>query len=179
MENAQQPISLIIHAETGEIEKEIYEGDKVRILRKKQVEYTKANSEEINEERIYNFGQDKKFSMISEYASKQLADEKLTATEYRIVLIMIANTHYKSGLIAFKNNQPLTLEWIAKELNISTKTAEKSINTLIDRGIIAQNTTHFKIKYFFNPFIQYRGRWINKTLFEMFRNTKWAKKDKK
>lgn len=179
LEEVQKPISLLIDTGTGEVKGEIYEGDKVRILRKRQLDYVKTNAEEINKERMYYFGQDENFGMISEFASKQLADEKLTATEYRIVLIMMANTHYKSGLIAFKNNIPLSIEWLAKKLNISIKTAEKSINTLIDKGIIAQNTTHFKTKYFFNPFILYKGRWINRTLYEMFRNTKWAKRDKK
>lgn len=169
----QQPIGYVVHAETGEIEKELFQGD--RIIRKKQIEFSKKHGEELEEDKIYNFGQDRKFSMLSEFSAKQLADEKLTSSEYRIMLVMISNTHYKSGLIAFGNNQPITKEWISKYLKIDKKTTEKSIKTLIDRGIIAQNITNHKIKYFFNPYIQYKGRWINKTLYEMFKNTRWAR----
>lgn len=177
LEDIRHPIRYIVHAETGEIEKELFEGDK--IIRKKQIDFSKKHEVDLEEEKIYNFGQDKKFSMLSEYASKQLANEKLTASEYRILLIMISNTNYKSGLIAFGNNQPITKEWISKTLGLTQKTTDNSIKTLIDRGIIAQNITNHKTKYFFNPYIQYRGRWINRTLYEMFKNTRWAKPDTK
>lgn len=177
LEDMKQPIDYIVNAETGEIKDEIYEGDRYKITRKKQLEYCLKNGEEIEKGKIYNFGQDKRFSMLSEYAAKQLADEKLTSSEYRILLAMISNTHYKSGLIAFRNNQPITKDWLANNLDLSPKTVDNAVQTLIDRGIIAQNVTNHRTKYFFNPYIQYRGRWINKTLYEMFRNTRWAKRD--
>ena len=177
LDSLEKPVGHVVDFETGEIKDELFPGD--RIVRKKQREYIKKNVEEIEEDRFYNFGQDNKFSMLSEYAAKQLADENLTASEYRIMLVMISNTNYKSGLITFGNNRPLTKEWLSKELEISQKTTTNAIKTLIDRGIIAQNITNRKTKYFFNPYIQYRGRWINKTLYEMFRNTRWAKKDTK
>ena len=175
MEDSQEQFKYIVNGKTGEIEKKLYQGD--RVLRKSQLDYSKNHKEELEEDKIYNFGQDKKFSMLSEFSAKQLADEKLTSSEYRILLLMISNTRYKSGVIGFKNNQPMTQNWISKKLGISKKTTENSIRTLIDRGIIAQNITNHRIKYFFNPYIQYRGRWINKTLYEMFKNTKWAKRD--
>jgi len=169
-------VGYVVDANTGEIKQELYEGDRVKVVRKANAEYFQKNKEEIEEEKVYNFGQDKRFSLLSEYAAKQLADEKLTATEYRVVLLMISNTHYKSGLVAFKNNLLVTKENIAKVLDITEKTAENAIKTLIDRGIIAQNITNHRVKYFFNPYIQYKGRWINKTLYEMFKNTRWAPK---
>lgn len=176
MKDTEQPINYIVDVKTGEVKTEMFEGD--RIIRKKQIEFSKKHREELEEDKIYNFGQDKKFSMLSEFSAKQLADEKLTSSEYRILLIMISNTNYKSGLIAFGNNRPITKEWITKKLNIDKKTTDKSINTLIDRGIIARSTTNHKTKYFFNPYIQYKGRWINRTLYEMFKNTRWAKCNK-
>lgn len=171
-----EAVGYVINRGTGEILEEFYEGDKVRVVRKAQVEYHRKNAKEIEKDKVYNFGQDKKFSMLSEYAAKQLADEKLTATEYRVLLLMISHTHYKSGLIAYGNNLPMTKNWISKKLNISLRTTESSVKTLIDRGIIAQNTTNHRTKYFFNPYIQYKGRWINRTLYEMFKNTRWAPK---
>lgn len=175
MDSSERPINYIVDAESGVVKSEMFKGD--RIIRKKQIEFSIKHLEDIEEGKIYNFGQDKSFSMLSEFSAKQLADEKLTASEYRILLLMISNTHYKSGLIAFRNNKPISKEWISKELCITRKTVDTSVNTLVDRGIIAQNTTNHKTKYFFNPYIQYRGRWINKTLYEMFKNTRWAKKE--
>jgi hypothetical protein len=173
--SVEEAVGYVIDGETGEIRDQFYQGDEVRIKRKEQVEYYQKSKKEIGKDKVYNFGQDRKFSMLSEYAAKQLADEKLTAAEYRVLLLMISHTHYKSGLIAYGNNQFITKEWITKKLGISAKTTDYAVKTLIDRGIIAQNTTNHKTKYFFNPYIQYKGRWINKTLYEMFRNTRWAK----
>lgn len=173
MENTEKPIKFVVDAETGAVEDDMFEGD--WIVRKKQREYLEKNSDEIENERMYNFGQDEKFSILSSYSAKQLANEKLTGAEYRMLLLMISNTNYKSGLVTLGNNHDITVEWLTKTLKISKKTTENCLKTLIDRGIIARNTTNHKTKYFFNPYIQYRGRWINKTLYEMFKNTKWAK----
>ncbi|MDD4429568.1 MAG: hypothetical protein PHG64_14435 [Paludibacter sp.] len=178
MEKAELPVDYyIIDGNTGEIANEVYKGDRLNISRKKQISYYQKNVEEIEKDKLYTFGQDKKYSLLSEYSARQLADEKLTSTEYRVLLLMISNTNYKSGLIAFDNNKVITKSWVAKTLNISSRTADTAIKTLVDSGIIAENNTNFKTKYFFNPFIQYKGRWINKTLYEMFKNTKWAKRD--
>ena len=178
MELEKKPIKYILDSATGEIVNELYEGDRHKIIRKKQIDYLEKNGKDIENEKIYNFGQDANFSMLSSYSAKQLADENLTASQYRVMLLMISNTNYKSGLIAFGNNKPMTSEWISKKLNVSIKTSDNCIKVLTDKGIINRSTTNYKTKYYFNPFIQYRGRWINKTLYEMFRNTKWAKQDK-
>ena len=170
-----EAVGYIVDSKTGKVNQSIYEGDKLRIVRKSQAEYYQKHKEEIEKDRVYNFGQDKNFSMLSEYAAKQLADEKLTSSEYRVLLLMISHTHYKSGLVAYGNNQPMTKEWVSEKLNIGKKTVDNAIKTLIDRGIIAENNTNHRTKYFFNPYIQYKGRWINRTLYEMFKNTRWAK----
>ena len=177
MEEIQlEPTSLVVNAQTGEIEKELFPGD--RIVSKKQNEYSLKSKEESIKDKIYNFGQDRRFSMLSSYSAKQLASEKLTAAEYRVLLLMISNTNYKSGLITIGNNHNITSDWITKILDISKKTTASCIKTLVDKGIIATTTTNYKTKYFFNPYIQYKGRWINKTLYEMFKNTKWSKQNK-
>lgn len=177
MEDVQKPTAFIIDPVTGEVKDEMFEGDRIKIIRKKQIEFLEKNRQSLEKDKIYSFGQDTKFSMLSSYSAKQLADEKLTATEYRILLAMISNTNYKSGLIAFGNNKPLTTKWLTEKMIIDKKTTRKSVRTLIDLGIIAESTTNHKTQYFFNPYIQYRGRWINKTLYDMFKNTKWAKRN--
>ncbi len=176
MENIQPIFKHIVDTKTGEVIDELYEGDKYRIMRRQQIEFYNEHGEKIRSNTMNYFGQDENFSMLSEFSAKQLADEKLTSTEYRILLIMISNTHYKSGLVAFKNNRPITEEWLVNYLKLTDKTVKNSIKTLVDRGIINKSTTNYKTKYFFNPFIQYRGRWINRTLYELFKNTKWAKR---
>lgn len=176
MGDEQPIIKYVVDIKTGEIVDELYAGDRYRITRSQQIEYYKKNRKEIEGDKMFFFGQDESFSMLSEFSARQLADEKLTSAEYRVLLIMISNTHYKSGLVAFKNNRPITEEWLAEHLGLTDRTIKNSIKTLVDKGIINRSTTNHKTQYFFNPFIQYRGRWINRTLYEMFKNTKWAKR---
>lgn len=177
LENIEQPIKYVVDAETGDIEDGMFEGD--RIMRKKQREYLEKNRDELEKDKIRDFGQDKRFSMLSSYSAKQLADEKLTGAEYRVLLIMISNTNYKSGLVTLANNHPMTVDWVTKTLNITKKTTEKCFRVLADKGIIHHGTSSKKTKTFFNPYIQYKGRWINKTLYDMFKDSKWAKRDNK
>ena len=167
----------MIDAETGEKVNELFPGDKYRIIRKSQIEYAKKNKDELEKQRIYKFGQDERFSMLSSFSAKQLANEKLTGAEYRVLLIMISNTNYKSGLVTLGNNHDITVDWLSKALKISKNTTDSCIKTLVDRGIIARNTTNHRTQYFFNPYIQYKGAWINKTLYDMFKHTYWAKRD--
>lgn len=163
---------IVIDPETGEIVDYIKPGD--RIVKKKQLEYYNNNAEQIEKDKIYEFGQSGRFTMLNEYAAQQLAKEKLTGSDYQIVLLMMSNTNYKTGLITKGNNQPITPEWVADKLKISIKTADRCFDKLRDRGIIAQSITNYKTRYYFNPYIQYKGRWIERTLYDMFKDTKWA-----
>lgn len=76
------------------------------------------------------------------------------------------------------NNHSMTPEWMAKKLGIHKKTVDKILKKLIDKGIIAIVVTEKKKSYFMNPYIQYKGRWISKDLYNMFKDTKWAKQAK-
>ena len=179
MEEKQDKHYIVADPETGEIVDRIYGGD--RIVRKKQIEFYSKNEKEIEKDRVYNFGQSDKFTMLSQNAAKELSKMKITGSEYQIMFLMMANTNYKSGLITKGNNHNIDENWIAEQLNINIITVERCIKKFNDKGIIYKGEISFKIQYFFNPYIQYKGSWINKTLYEMFKNTPWAllsKKDK-
>jgi predicted transcriptional regulator len=178
-ENIDETEKLIVmNPSTGEIKDVIDEGDKYFIKRKKQIEYYDKNKKEITDSKIVNFGQSRNFTMLNQYAAKQLSKEKLSSAEYSIIFLMISNTNYKSGLITKGNNHDVDEKWIADTLDISLKTAERSIKKFVTRGIIYKGTTNSKVQFFFNPYIQYKGAWINKTLYEMFKGTKWAEQAK-
>lgn len=172
----RENVSQIIDMETGEIQGKLYPGD--YIVRKKQHEYYEKNKKEIESEKIYDFGQSNNFTMLNQYAAKQLSKEKLTAADYKIIFLLISNTNYKSGLITKGNNHNVDEPWIADSLNLNLKTVERAIKKFNKEGIIYKGMIIDKIQYFFNPYIQYKGAWINKTLYEMFKDTKWAKQAK-
>lgn len=165
---------LIFNPDTGEI-KGIFDCEKQVIRAKTQVEYYNKHKSEINEDKIYDFGQSGRFNMFSTFSMEELANEGLTGTDYRVLLLLMAMTGYKTGYISMGNNHPITIQWISEKLDIHKKTVDVIMKKLIDRGIISIVVTEKKKSYFMNPYIQYKGRWISKDLYNMFKNTKWAK----
>jgi len=165
---------LLYNPNTGETGG-IFNADTQEIRSKKQVEYYEEHKEEIDKDKVYNFGQSGRFNMFSTFSIEQLANESLTCSDYKILLLMMSGIGYKTGYISIGNNHAMTPEWIAKKLNVDKKTVDRCIKKLIDKGIIAIVITEKKKSYFLNPYIQYKGKWISKDLYNMFKETKWAK----
>lgn len=164
---------LIFNPDTGEI-RGIFDSETQVIRAKAQVEYYDKHKFEINNDKVYDFGQSGKFNMFSTFSIEQLANEGLTGADYRVLLLMMSGVGYKTGYISMGNNHSMTPEWMAKKLDIHKKTVDKILKKLIDKGIIAIVVTEKKKSYFMNPYIQYKGRWISKDLYNMFKDTKWA-----
>lgn len=165
---------LIINPNTGGF-LGIYDEDTQIIRNKKQVEYYEENKAQIEKDKVYDFGQSGSFNMFSTFAIEELANENLTCSDYRILLLMMSGVGYKTGYVSMGNNHSMTNEWIAKKIDVDKKTVDRAIKKLIDKGIIAINITEKKKSYFLNPYIQYKGQWISKDLYNMFKDTKWAK----
>ena len=108
----------------------------------------------------------------------KLARLKLTAADYRVILLMLRNVRACSGLVAYDNYKPIQPNYIVEQLQISKRTVSTSIQTLIDLRVIARAESGHDFVIFFNPYIYNRGRFINKTLYEMFRKSSWAKNNK-
>lgn len=165
---------LLFNPDTGEVGG-IFNADTQEIRNKKQTEYYQKNKAQIEKDKMYDFGQSGRFNMFSTFSISQLANENLTGSDYRILLLMMSGVGYKTGYISMGNNHPMTPEWIAKKLDVDKRTVDRCLKKLIDKGIIAINVTEKKKSYFMNPYIQYKGRWISKDLYNMFKDTKWAK----
>jgi DNA-binding transcriptional ArsR family regulator len=112
-------------------------------------------------------------------AITKLAKLNLFQSEYRIVFLLLSLVRPSSGLIAYGNYKPVNFEWVAKELELSYKTVSRAITRLTDFGIICKACSSGITMYFFNPYIYQKGRYINKTLFEMFKKSEWAKQEDK
>ena len=168
---------LLFNPDTGEI-KGIFDSETQTIRSKAQIEYYDKHKFEINSDKVYDFGQSGKFNMFSTFSIEQLANEGLTGTDYRVLLLLMSGVGYKTGYISMGNNHSMKPEWIAEKLDVHKKTVDIILKKLIDKGIIAIVITEKKKSYFMNPYIQYKGRWISKDLYNMFKDTKWALKAK-
>jgi hypothetical protein len=156
---------LIIDGE-GTIVGELHQGD--RIIRRHIIE----ELPEENDRMPFSNGE---WGKTYDVSFRKLTKLKLSPVEYRMVLLFFTLVSYSSGLIAHGNYKPVTSEWIENELEITRNTVFKSIKKLMDFRIISQSYSGKEKIYFFNPYIYQKGKYINKTLFEMFKKSEWAK----
>jgi len=105
----------------------------------------------------------------------KLARLKLTAAEYRIILLMLPLIRPCSGLVAYGNYKPVQIDYIITELGMTRKTANASLHTLADLRVIYYGESGKEFSVLFNPYIYNRGRYINKTLHDIFRKSTWAR----
>ena len=157
---------LIVDSESGAVITQLEKGD--RVLRKSVLDVLAEEDQRMS----FSNGQ---FGKAYATAFDKLARLGLSQSEYRVVLLMLPMIKTSSGLVAYGNYKPITLEWIAEELQISIKTVVRSMATLIHNRILCRTYSGGDTQFFFNPYIYQKGRYINKTLFEMFKKSEWAK----
>ena len=165
--------SCYIVTQNGEILNTIERGDVLNVTTKRQLEYMCNKSHDVLHDRVYSVGSGQ-FCMLDELAAVELSREDLSAADIKVMFYCMAKTNFKSGLIAHANNRPVTQDNMVKELVLGETTVYKAVKKLLDKGVLARVNTNTAVKYFFNPFIQRKGHWINRTLYEMFCHTKWA-----
>jgi hypothetical protein len=163
MKKEKEINKLIIDPETGEVTNQLYYGD--NILRGETLQYLDETVE---------VGKNEYFVKIFESTLVDLGDESLTGKQWKVLITLIKHFKYKSGLVSYKNGNPLYIENISKLSAIPERTTYEAIEKLILKKIIAKNRTGTEIQYYMNPFIFCKGTRINKTLYSMFQNSKWA-----
>ena len=156
----------VINTDTSEYLYQLEKGD--RIIRAKHLPLF---SEEDTRMAFTNGEWGKMYSE----ALNKLARKNLTAAEYKTVLFLLTYVRAASGLIAYGNYRPIDVFVVETELQFSHKTATRTIQRLLDLRIISKSISGGESIYFFNPYIYQKGRYINKTLHEMFKKSEWAK----
>lgn len=148
----------------GEITHEIYQGDKVKIMRKEATDYLNSTVE---------VGKDKGFVKMFNSAMLPLANEKLTGNQFMLILIINRYIRYDSGIISFDNGVPITKDHLVEISGMSRSSVYDNIDILVTKKILGKTKVGHEIKYFCNPYIFCKGKRVNKTLHEMFKNSKW------
>jgi len=156
----------IVDTDTGKILYQLQKGDRLYIKR-----FEKEQQTPNNRVLLTNGTWGKMYAE----ALDKLARLDLTASDYKAIMLLLPLVRPNSGLIAYGNYKPVNIAYVEKQLAISHKTAMRTIQKLMDLRIIAKNISGSDTQYFFNPYIYHKGRYINKTLYEMFKKSEWAK----
>jgi hypothetical protein len=155
--------SVMFSPETGEKVGEIYEGD--RIFRKQSDEYLK-NTIELLPNEPYTKTYHRVMFAVS---------QGLTGAELQMAYSLLPFLSYESGMLKHFNGQPVTRQYIADYTGLSVKTVDRLLQGLKEKQVIGRNVVGREVQYFMNPWIFMRGKRVNRTLHDMFKNSRWAK----
>ncbi|MHB8916546.1 MAG: hypothetical protein ACYC4H_00850 [Desulfocucumaceae bacterium] len=155
--------AIICDPETGEKKGELRTGD--RIVRARTKEYM-GDTVEILPDEAYI----KTFTK----PLTQLA-ETLTGPETSLVYYLVQYLSYESGMLKHRNGQPLDRTYISGETGQSERTVDRLLHGLKAKHVVGRNVVGREVQYFLNPWLFMRGKRINKTLHDMFKNSRWAK----
>lgn len=161
-------MKVILETETGEILDELKPGDRIR--RRKQDNYCEKETKKID------MGECGEFIKMYNKSISLLGKEKLTGNEYQICLQLLSYIEYESGILKYSNTgKELNLEDISDITGICRKSVTRAMQTLVSKRIYGVHKTGKDNKYTVNPFIFMKGRYVNKTLYDFFKKSKWAK----
>lgn len=156
-------VALVVNPDTGEVNNEIRQGD--RIIRKKSTEYVQDTIELLPDE-----------PYVKTYTRPMFELSKsLTGTEMQLVHFLLQYLSFESGVLKHPNGRFLARSYIAMETGLSERTVDRLLHGLKDKRVLARTTSGREVQYFMNPYLFMRGKRINKTLHEMFKNSRWAR----
>lgn len=156
-------ISKIMYTPEGEFAGNMYQGDK--LVRKKTTDYLK-DTVEIMKENDFVKGYTKSLLYLG---------KRLSTSEMNMVFYFLQYISYESGALKHPNGKLLTRSFIASDLKLSERSVDRALQGLKTKKVISHNYIGKEVQYFVNPWIFMKGKRINKTLYDMFKNSEWAK----
>lgn len=158
----------VINSETGEIETELLPGDSIR--RASQDIYYKNMGD------MLELNANKEFIKIYNDTMAVLGQEEMSTAEYKVCFMLLKYINYGSGILRFDNNgRELNLTDISRITRLSRSTVSRAMKGLVSKKIYGMHKTGKENCYTVNPFIFMKGRYVNKTLYDFYKKSKWAK----
>ena len=154
---------LTVINENGEIVGNIKDGDRI-------IRYSSIKSYNNIVDSIISSGY---FIKVYCHALDKLVKEDLNSSDFKVLLVCLKCYNYNTGLISNARGKELSANDFVDCSFLKRSAVYKSLNNLVSKGIIAKVKTLKNIKYYGNPFIFMKGKKINKTLYDMFKKTKW------
>lgn len=166
-----EKVYLLVDPDTGEIVQEVASGSK--IVPKRLVDRL---NEELPDDKIY-INLSRRFVRLHEDIAAELAKLRLTGCEQSVMLWLGSHARTGSGAVLHGNNKRITREAAIAALGFGKTAVYAAFARLLEEEIIGVQTscdspaTH---KYYFNPYVLMRGRYVSKDLYRRFKDTKWA-----
>lgn len=155
---------IVVETETGEVLTEINPGD--RIVRSNSAEALKD---------LESAPEGETFTKLYHKVVPKLAQCKLSSAEWAIFLYLGTNLRYVSNVSKYRNGQLITRDNLQRDLKLPEITVKRSILRLIREGLIVEAKTIEGKVFIVNPFVLSVGDKVSKTVYDLFRKSKWAR----
>ena len=96
--------------------------------------------------------------------------KRLSGAELAIVMLLMGHISYNSGMLVKGGGNPVSQSDIERITGFNRITVVKSMDKLVRKKVFARNKVGKSYQYFANPYIFFRGRFINATLVDMFKS---------
>lgn len=101
---------------------------------------------------------------------------KISGAETLTMLRLLSFIDYESGMIKKPDKTPLLTSDIISMTKFSKVTVIDIMENLVCERIFSRNKVGRMYQYFANPYIFFKGKYINKTLMDMFKDYKKVSK---
>jgi hypothetical protein len=155
--------SLMVNPDTGEITDEIYEGDRVRIIRKESLDYLVNTQSDFQEWHIENF-----YKANAPELRKIMQD--LSVYEKAFIFAMATYVGYDDCCIKYPNGNDIGTEDLIKLTGFGRTKLFETIESLVKKDVIYKGKNSHGRQYFINPWLFCKGNRINVVLKAMFKN---------
>jgi hypothetical protein len=155
---------VVIETETGKQLTEIHDGD--RIVRGNSIEALKD---------LESAPEGETFTKLYHKVVPMIAQCKLSSAEWAIFLYLGSNLRYISNVSKYHNGKLITRENLQSDLKMPEITVKRSILKLIREGLIIEARTIEGKVFVVNPFVLSVGGKVSKTVYDLFRRSKWAR----
>lgn len=156
--------NLVYNTETGKVIDEIHSGD--RIVRAASIEALKE---------LESAPEGETFTKLYHKIIPMIARCKLTSAELIVFLYLGSNLRYISNVAKYHNGRLITRENIQHDLKLPEITVKRAILRLIKEGLIIEAKTIEGKVFIVNPFVLSVGDKVSKTVYDLFRKSKWAR----
>lgn len=155
---------IVIETETGEQLTELHEGD--IIVRGDSIEALKE---------LESAPEGETFTKLYHKVVPMIAQCKLSSSEWVIFLFLGSNLRYISNVSKYHNGKLITRENLQRDLKLPEITVKRSVLRLIREGLIIEARTIEGKVFVVNPFVLSVGGRVSKTVYDLFRKSKWAR----
>lgn len=156
----------VVDTETGQILNKINDGDRIKIIRDSSVDALKD---------LESAPEGETFTKLYHKVLPKLAQCKLSSAEWTVFLYLGSNLRYVSNVAQYRNGKLITRESLQRDLKLPEITVKRAIIKLVKEGLIIEARTIEGKVFVVNPFVQSVGDKISKTVYDLFRKSKWAR----